>query len=68
MLTALKFHGCTVHLFRIDGRGYYVTRMDFFAALFVDPLRVAVVAPPCMSYQQAAMKAAQLVAQQHQTG
>lgn len=37
MLTALKFHGCTVHLFRIDGRGYYVTRMDFFAALFVDP-------------------------------
>ena len=59
MLTALKFHDCTVHLFRIDGRGYYVTRMDFFAAL--------VVAPPCMSYQQAAMKAAQLVAQQHQT-
>ena len=32
MLTALKFHGCTVHLFRIDGRSYYVTRMDFFAA------------------------------------
>lgn len=66
MLTALKFHGYTVHLFRIDGRSYYVTRMDFFA-LFVDPLRVAVVAPPGMSYQQAAMKAAQLVAQQHQT-
>ena len=57
----------TCHLDRIDGRGYYVTRMDFFAALFVDPLRVAVVAPPCMSYQQAAMKAAQLEAQQHQT-
>ena len=67
MLTALKFHGCTVHLFRIDGRGYYVTRMDFFAALFVDPLRVAVVAPPCMSYQQAAMKAAGFVARQHRT-
>ena len=68
MLTALKFHGCTVHLFRIDGRSYYVTRMDFFAALFVGPLRVTVIAPPGMSYQQAAMKAAQLVAQQDQTG
>lgn len=51
MLTALKFHGCTVHLFRTDGHSYDVTRMDSFAALFVGPLRVAVVAPPGMSYQ-----------------
>ena len=68
MLTALKFHGCTVHLFRINGRGYYVTRMDFFAALFVDPLQVAAVAPPGMSYQHAAIKAAHWAAQQPPTG
>ena len=61
MLTALKFHGCTVHLFRIDGRSYYVTRMDFFAALSVDSRRVAVATPLGMSYQQAAMKAARLI-------
>lgn len=64
MLTALKFHGCTVHLFNIAGRRYYVTRSKAFPSLesvsFVSDQAISVFAPAGMSYQQAAMKAAQI--------
>ena len=69
MLTTLKFANRPVHLFNINGRRYYVTRSKAFPSLgsvsFVSEQAISVFAPAGMSYQQAAMKAAQIVAQQH---
>ena len=69
MLTTLKFANRPVHLFNINGRRYYVTRSKAFPSLegvsFVSNRAISVFAPAGMSYQQAAMKAAQMIAQQH---
>ena len=63
MLTNQKFENRPVHLFRIDGHKYYVTRSKHSgsgAAQVISADAVAVVAPLGVSYQQAAMKAAQI--------
>ena len=64
MLTNLKFKNRPVHLFNIAGRKYYVTRSSFpqtgAVALTSADGAAAVLAPANMSYQQAAMKAAQV--------
>ena len=69
MLTTLKFANRPVYLFNINGRRYYVTRSNTSPSLgslsFVSGRTISVFAPACMSYQQAAMKAAQMIAQQH---
>ena len=69
MLTTLKFANRPVYLFDINGRRYYVTRSNASPSLgslsFVSGRTISVFAPACMSYQQAAMKAAQMIAQQH---
>ena len=69
MLTKLKFGNHPVYLFNIAGRRYYVTRSKAFPSLesvsFVSDQAISVFAPAGMSYQQAPMKAAQIVAQQH---
>lgn len=69
MLTTLKFANRPVHLFNINGRRYYVTRSKASPSLgslsFVSDRAISVFAPAGTSYQQAAMKAAQMIAQQH---
>lgn len=69
MLTTLKYANRPVYLFNISGRRYYVTRSKVFPNLgsvsFVSDHAISVFAPANMSYQQAAMKAAQMIAQQH---
>ena len=69
MLTTLKFGNRPVYLFNINGRRYYVTRSKASPSLsglsFVSDQAISVFAPVGMSYQQAAMKAAQIIAQQH---
>lgn len=64
MLTNMKFENRPVHLFNIAGRRYYVTRSKAFPSLesvsFVSDQAISVFAPAGMSYQQAAMKAAQI--------
>ncbi len=69
MLTTLKFGNRPVYLFNINGRRYYVTRSNASPSLsslsFVSDQAISVFAPVGMSYQQAAMKAAQIIAQQH---
>lgn len=69
MLTTLKFANRPVYLFNINSRKYYVARSSApqtgTVALSSANGAAAVLAPACMSYQQAAMKAAQMIAQQH---
>ena len=64
MLTHMKFENRPVHLFNISGRKYYVTRSSApqtgAVALTSTNGAAAVLAPANMSYQQAAMKAAQI--------
>lgn len=64
MLTHMKFENRPVHLFNIAGRRYYVTRNSTpqtgTVALTSANGAAAVLAPANMSYQQAAMKAAQI--------
>ena len=64
MLTHMKFENRPVHLFNISGRKYYVTRSSApqtgAVALTSANGATAVLAPANMSYQQAAMKAAQI--------
>ena len=64
MLTTLKFANRPVYLFNINGRRYYVTRSSApqtgTVALSSADGTTAVLAPANMSYQQAAMKAAQI--------
>lgn len=64
MLTHMKFENRPVHLFNIAGRRYYVTRNSTLqtgaVALTSADGTTAVLAPANMSYQQAAMKAAQI--------
>ena len=64
MLTHMKFENRPVHLFNIAGRRYYVTRNSTpqtgAVALTSADGTTAVLAPANMSYQQAAMKAAQI--------
>lgn len=63
MLTNMKFENRPVHLFNIAGREYYVIRSNHSgsgAAQAISADAVAVVAPLGVSYQQAAMKAAQI--------
>lgn len=64
MLTHMKFENRPVHLFNIAGRKYYVTRSSApqtgAVALTSAKGAAAVLAPANMSYQQAAMKAAQI--------
>ena len=64
MLTTLKFANRPVYLFNINGRRYYVTRNSTpqtgAVALTSANGAAAVLAPANMSYQQAAMKAAQI--------
>jgi hypothetical protein len=64
MLTNLKFRNHPVHLFNIAGRKYYVARSSApqtgTVALSSANGAAAVLAPANMSYQQAAMKAAQI--------
>ena len=67
MLTTLKFANHPVHLFCIAGRKYYVTRSSApqTGAVAFWPANgiAAVLAPANMSYQQAAMKAAQVISE-----
>lgn len=67
MLTHMKFKNRPVHLFNIAGRKYYVTRSSApqtgAVALTSTNGAAAVLAPANMSYQQAAMKAAQWMTQ-----
>lgn len=67
MLTTLKFANRPVYLFCIVGCKYYVTRSNtspnWGSLSFVSGRTISVFAPACMSYQQAAMKAAQMIAQ-----
>lgn len=67
MLTNLKFGNRPVHLFNIAGRKYYVARSSApqteTVALSSANGAAAVLAPVNMSYRQAAMKAAQWMAQ-----
>ena len=64
MLTHMKSENRPVHLFNIAGRRYYVTRdstpQTGAVALTSADGTTAVLAPANMSYQQAAMKAAQI--------
>lgn len=64
MLTNLKFGNRPVHLLNIAGRKYYVARSSTpqmgTVALSSANGAAAVLAPANMSYQQAAMKAAQI--------
>jgi hypothetical protein len=63
MLTHMKFENRPVHLFNISGRKYYVTRSSApqtGAVALTSTNGAAVLAPANMSYQQAAMKAAQI--------
>lgn len=67
MLTHMKFKNRPVHLFNIADRKYYVTRSSApqtgAVALTSANGAAAVLAPANMSYQQAAMKAAQWMTQ-----
>lgn len=67
MLTNMKFENRPVHLFNINGRKYTVVRsklQDWGGAFCpLSSKSIAVVSPKSMSYQQAAMKAAQWMAQ-----
>lgn len=64
MLTTLRFENRPVHLFNIACRKYYVARSSApqsgTVALSSADGTTAVLAPANMSYQQAAMKAAQI--------
>ena len=64
MLTHMKFENRPVHLFNIACRKYYVARSSApqtgTVALSSADGTTAVLAPANMSYQQAAMKAAQI--------
>lgn len=64
MLTHMKFKNRPVHLFNIADRKYYVARSSApqtgTVALSSANGTTAVLAPANMSYQQAAMKAAQI--------
>lgn len=64
MLTNLKFENRPVHLFNIVDRKYYVTRSSAprtgAVALTSANGAAAVLAPANMSYQQVAIKAAQI--------
>lgn len=69
MLTTQKYANRPVYLFNINDHRYYVTCSKAFpnwgSVSFVSDHAISVFAPAGISYQQAAMKAAQIIAQQH---